>query len=128
MQVIRFYGIQGDDIHILAKFVARKDVLEEKIREYAQFLVVGIHSAGDVVDFINGKFLDLAEVMQEQGFTPEEVLGAEDHDKQCEKTYDIAVDSDARTIKLLSFAIQPSDTAPFYDKRLLDTKTYGMLS
>jgi UDP-N-acetyl-D-mannosaminuronate dehydrogenase len=128
MQVIRFYGIQGDDIHVLAKFVTKNDVLESKIYEYAQFLVIGIHSAGDVVDFLNSKFLDLSELMQNQGFSPVDILDPEDHDSQCAKTYDIAVDSDSKVIKMLTFSIQASDTAPFYDKRLVDTKTYGMLS
>ena len=128
MQVIRFYGLEGDDIHVLAKFVAAEDVAVENIREYAQFLVHGIHSAGDVVDFLNGKFLDLSEIMQEHGFAPTDVLDPEDHDARCKRTYDIAVDSSAKVIKLLTFAVQASDKPPFYDKLLVESKAYGMLS
>lgn len=128
MQIIRFYGVELDGISVLAKFTKMDDVPEQKIIEYAQFVAQGIDAAGDVVDFLNGKFLDLSEIMQDHGFIPEPILELEDKDHLCERTYDISIDTQTRVVNLLIFRTQKMDAPPFYDKVLADQKTYGHLS
>lgn len=128
MQIVRFYGVEQDGISVLAKFVKTDDSPEQKIIEYAQFVAQGIDAAGNVVDFLNGKFIDLSEIMQDHGFIPEPVLELVGKDHLCEKTYDIAIDVETRVVNLLIFRTQNMDVPPYYDKVLADQKTYGHIS
>lgn len=127
MQITRFYALEGSDLTILAKYRTEAAKTLDQMKELARPLVEGIHGATDPVEFLNAKFLNLDERLTEAGFERMDVVDTRGLDKECSHTFDVVIDPDTRTVKVLMFKMSVCDAEPGYLKEFEDSYTLGLM-